>query len=50
MMSASCVEVRSEIDGPPIVDISYNLDLRQGPVLAGWSEFRYFKTGADQTH
>ena len=33
MMSLSCAEVRSEIDGPPIVDNNYNLDLRQGPVL-----------------
>ena len=33
MMSLSCAEVRSEIDGPPIVDNDYNLDLRQGPVL-----------------
>ena len=33
-MSLSCTEVRSdEIDGPPIVDNDYNLDLRQGPVL-----------------
>ncbi|MBB6096209.1 hypothetical protein HNQ60_005131 [Povalibacter uvarum] len=33
MMSLSCAEVRSEIDGPPIVDNNYNLDLRQGPVM-----------------
>jgi hypothetical protein len=33
MMSLSCAEVRSEIDGPPIVDNNYNLDLRHGPVL-----------------
>ncbi len=33
MMSLSCAEVRGEIDGPPIVDNDYNLDLRQGPVL-----------------
>src|SRR5262245_20408633 len=32
-LSLSCAEVRSEIDGPPIVDNNYNLDLRQGPVL-----------------
>jgi hypothetical protein len=33
IMSLSCAEVRSEINGPPIVDNNYNLDLRQGPVL-----------------
>jgi hypothetical protein len=33
LLSLSCAEVRSEIDGPPIVDNDYNLDLRQGPVL-----------------
>ena len=32
-MSLSCAEVRSEINGPPIVDNHYNLDLRQGPIL-----------------
>lgn len=32
-MSLSCTEVRSEIDGPPIVDNNYDLDLRQGPVM-----------------
>src|SRR5262245_28605326 len=32
-LSLSCAEARSEIDGPPIVDNNYNLDLRQGPVL-----------------
>jgi len=31
-MSLSCAEVRGEINGPPIVDNNYNLDLRQGPV------------------
>ena len=33
MMSLSCAEVRSEINGPPILDNNYSLDLRQGPVL-----------------
>jgi hypothetical protein len=28
-----CAEARSEINGPPIVDNNYNLDLRQGPVM-----------------
>jgi hypothetical protein len=32
-VSLSYTEVRSEINGPPIVDNDYNLDLRQGPVL-----------------
>src|SRR5262245_30192647 len=32
-MSLSCTDVHSQIDGPPIVDNDYNLDLRQGPVL-----------------
>jgi len=29
----SCAQARGDIDGPPIVDNNYNLDLRQGPVL-----------------
>ena len=33
LLSLSCAEARSQIDGPPIVDNNYNLDLRQGPVL-----------------
>lgn len=33
MISLSCTEVHSQINGPPIVDNDYNLDLRQGPVL-----------------
>jgi hypothetical protein len=33
MLSLSCADVRSEINGPPIVDNNYNLDLRQGPIL-----------------
>ena len=33
MMLMSAAPVRSEIEGPPIVDNNYNLDLRQGPVL-----------------
>jgi hypothetical protein len=33
MMALSCTNVRSQINGPPIVDNDYNLDLRQGPVL-----------------
>ena len=33
MISLSCAEARGEINGPPIVDNNYNLDLRQGPVL-----------------
>lgn len=28
-----CAEARSEINGPPILNNNYNLDLRQGPVL-----------------
>ena len=28
-----CAGARGEIDGPPIVDNNYNLDVRQGPVL-----------------
>ena len=28
-----CAEARSEINGPPIVDNNYSLDLRQGPVM-----------------
>jgi hypothetical protein len=32
-LALSSADVRSEIDGPPIVDNNYNLDLRQGPVL-----------------
>ena len=32
-MSLSFAEARSDIDGPPIVDNNYDLDLRQGPVL-----------------
>jgi len=33
MMLLCCREVHSEINGPPIVDNNYNLDLRQGPVI-----------------
>jgi hypothetical protein len=33
LLSLSWAEARSDIDGPPIVDNNYNLDLRQGPVL-----------------
>jgi len=33
MMLLSGAEVHSEIEGPPIVDNDYSLDLRQGPVL-----------------
>jgi hypothetical protein len=33
VMLLLCAEARSEINGPPIVDNNYNLDLRQGPVM-----------------
>lgn len=33
MTSLCCTEAHGQIDGPPIVDNDYNLDLRQGPVL-----------------
>ncbi|MGC2047211.1 MAG: hypothetical protein WA635_01180 [Gallionella sp.] len=33
MMLLCCAEARSEINGPPIVDNNYNLDLRQGPII-----------------
>jgi hypothetical protein len=33
MLLLSCADVHSEINGPPIVDNNYNLDLRQGPIL-----------------
>jgi len=33
MTLLSCTVARSEINGPPIVDNNYSLDLRQGPVL-----------------
>jgi hypothetical protein len=33
MMLFCCAEARSEINGPPITDNNYNLDVRQGPVI-----------------
>jgi len=33
MMLFCCAEARSEINGPPIVDNNYNLDLRSGPII-----------------
>ena len=33
LLSLSCAQARGDIDGPPIVDNNYDLDLRQGPVL-----------------
>lgn len=33
MTLSFCAGARGEINGPPIVDNNYNLDLRQGPVL-----------------
>ena len=33
MMLFFCAEARSEINGPPIVDNNYNLDVRQGPII-----------------
>ena len=33
MMLFCCAEARSEINGPPITDNNYNLDVRQGPVM-----------------
>ena len=33
MVLLCCTEARSEINGPPIVDNNYNLDLRQGPII-----------------
>jgi hypothetical protein len=33
VMLIFCVEARSEIIGPPILDNNYSLDLRQGPII-----------------
>ena len=33
MMLFCCAEARSEINGPPITNNNYNLDVRQGPVM-----------------
>lgn len=33
LMLFCCAEARSAINGPPIVDNNYNLDMRQGPVM-----------------